>query len=355
MPAYKDKERNTWYCSFYYTNWKGEKKLKKKRGFTTKKEATSWERNFLETQQSDVNMSFENFWNVYLKDMEVRLRENTIITKKYIVELKILPYFKKKAINDIKPSDIREWQNELINEGYKATYLKTINNQLSAIFNYAQRYYSLSDNPCLKAGTIGKARAEEMQFWTKEEFNKFVKGIEDKIQSKMAFYTLFWTGIRIGELMALTYSDIDFKDSIISINKSYQRIRGRDVITPPKTPRSKRNIKIPLSLKNELYEYINRLYGLMSEDRIFHFTKSFLEHELQRGIRNTGVKKIRLHDLRHSHASLLLEMGTPILEVRDRLGHEKIETTLNTYAHQYENKQEELAERLETIFKEDKG
>lgn len=351
MPAYKDKERNTWYCSFYYTNWKGEKKLKKKRGFATKKEAVSFERSFLETQQLDLNMNFGSFWNIYLKDMKVRLRENTIITKEYIVELKILPYFKNKPINDIKPSDIRTWQNSLINEGYKDTYLKTINNQLNAIFNYACRYYSLKENPCIKAGSIGKSKAQEMQIWTKEEFNKFINCINDKPQSKMAFNTLFWTGMRIGELLALTYKDIDFNNNTIDINKSFQRIKGKDVITAPKTPRSKRTIKIPVSLKNELYEYINRLYGLMEDDRIFHFTKHFLENELQRGIKNSGIKRIRLHDLRHSHASLLLEMGIPILEVRDRLGHEKIETTLNTYAHQYKNKQDVLADKLEEIIR----
>ena len=298
-------------------------------------------------------MSFKSFWNIYLKDMQVRLRENTIITKKYIVELKILPYFKNKAINEINPSDIRTWQNELINAGYKDTYLKTINNQLNAIFNYACRYYSLRENPCFKAGTIGKSNAEEKQIWTKDEFDTFIKGIEDKPQSKVAFDVLFWTGMRIGELLALTYKDISFDNNTISINKSFQRINGKDVITAPKTPRSKRTIKIPNTLKNELYKYVNRLYGLMEEDRIFHFTKHFLEKELQRGIKKTGVKKISIHSLRHSHASLLLELGLPILEVRDRLGHEKIETTLNTYAHQYKNKQDVLADKLEEIIRKD--
>ena len=107
---------------------------------------------------------------------------------------------------------------------------------------------------------------------------------------------------------------------------------------------------MPEFLAEELQGYINRLYGLMPTDRMFHFTKYFLEHEIKRGIKNTDVKKIRLHDLRHSHASMLIEMGIPILEVRDRLGHENVETTLNTYGHLYPNKQTELANKLDDIY-----
>ena len=351
MPAYRDEERNTWYCSFYFQDWTGKRRIKKKRGFDTKREALAWERSFLEVKQADINMTFGDFWEVYQRDMKVRLRENTMNTKKYIVDLKVLPFFKDKKLSEIKATDIREWQNQLMKQGYKETYLKTINNQLTAIFNYAVRYYELRSNPCTRAGTIGKSRAEEMSFWTKEEFDKFIVGVKDKPQSYASFMLLFWTGIRIGELMALTCKSINFEANTISISKSYQRLNGKDIITLPKTPKSIRTISMPAFLSDILFSYVNRLYGFMSTDRIFHFTKYYLEHELDRGIKKTGVKKIRLHDLRHSHASMLIEMGTPILEVRDRLGHEKVETTLNTYGHLYPNKQGELAEKLNIAYK----
>ena len=153
--------------------------------------------------------------------------------------------------------------------------------------------------------------------------------------------------MRIGELLALTMEDIDFDGQIITISKSYQRIQGRDIVTPPKTQKSNRQVTIPLFLAEELEEYCNKLYGIMAEDRIFQFTKSYMEHELLRGIRESGVKRIRLHDLRHSHASLLVEMGFPPLAIAERLGHEKVETTLNTYSHLYPNKQAELAQQLD--------
>ena len=131
------------------------------------------------------------------------------------------------------------------------------------------------------------------------------------------------------------------------MNKSYQRIEGRDIITPPKTPKSKRVITIPSFLVEELKEYTSRLYGIMADERMFRFTKSCMEHEIIRGIKASGVKRIRLHDLRHSHASMLVEMGFTPLAIAERLGHEKIETTLNTYSHLYPNKQGELADKLE--------
>lgn len=349
MPSYKDEVRNTWYCSFYYTK-NGKRCIKKKRGFQTKREANAWERKFIEQHQADLDMDFTSFWELYLADMEVRLRENTIQTKKYIVELKILPYFKDMSINEISAKDIRDWQNQLIKQGYKDTYLKTVNNQLSCIMNYAVKYYDLNSNPVRKAGAIGKGRSDEMKFYTKEEFEQFIKGVSDKLQSEIAFKLLFWTGIRIGELLALTPQDIDFDNNVIHVTKSYQRIRGRDVITAPKTPKSIRDITMPVSLKNELYEYVGRLYGVMKDQRIFSFGKYFLEHEVIRGAKNTGVKKIRLHDFRHSHASLLVSMGIPIVEIRDRLGHQLSKTTIDIYSHLYPNSQMDLANKLEKEF-----
>ena len=125
--------------------------------------------------------------------------------------MKIIPYFKKKNMNEIKASDIRAWQNALMKKGYSETYLKTVNNQLSAIFNYAVRYYDLKDNPCRKAGSIGKSHAGEKEFWTKQEFKQFLVTVENKPETKMAFLLLYWTGMRIGELLALTYNDIDLE------------------------------------------------------------------------------------------------------------------------------------------------
>ena len=353
MKAEKDKKTGKWLIQYRYTDWQGKRRKSTKRGFATKREAEEWLRNFLITQKADFDMKFEDFWKMYYADMETRLREHTMRTKKYIVELKILPYFGNKRVNDITAADIRQWQNELIKIGYSPTYLKTINNQLSAIFNYAIRYYDLKSNPCAKAGSMGKSKAEEMDFWTGEEFRKFIDSVMNKRLSYMAFMTLYWTGMRLGELLALNPKDVDLEKRTISITKSYQRLGKKDVITPPKTPKSKRVITIPEFLAADIKDYMDSLYDLQENDRLFPITKYYLEHEMQRGIKESGVKRIRVHDLRHSHASMLIELGFSPLEIANRLGHEKVETTLNTYAHLYPNKQTKLAERLDSEYRED--
>lgn len=353
MKAEKDKKTGKWLIQYRYTDWQGKRRKSTKRGFATKREAEEWLRNFLIKQKADFDMKFEDFWKMYCADMETRLREHTMRTKKYIVELKILPYFGNKRVNDITAADIRQWQNELIKMGYSPTYLKTINNQLSAIFNYAVRYYDLKSNPCAKAGSMGKSKAEEMDFWTGEEFRKFIDSVMNKRLSYMAFMTLYWTGMRMGELLALNPKDVDLEKRTISITKSYQRLGKKDVITPPKTPKSKRVITIPEFLAADIKDYMDSLYELQENDRLFPITKYYLEHEMQRGIKESGVKRIRVHDLRHSHASMLIELGFSPLEIANRLGHEKVETTLNTCAHLYPNKQTKLAERLDSEYRED--
>ena len=141
----------------------GETLKSTKRGFATKREAEEWLRNFLITQKADFDMKFEDFWKMYYADMETRLREHTMRTKKYIVELKILPYFGNKRVNDITAADIRQWQNELIKMGYSPTYLKTINNQLSTIFNYAIRYYDLKSNYKMSRPNVQKILYKNVQ------------------------------------------------------------------------------------------------------------------------------------------------------------------------------------------------
>ena len=153
------------------------------------------------------------------------------------------------------------------------------------------------------------------------------------------------------ELLALTPQDIDFDNKVIRITKSYQRLEGKDVITDPKTPKSKRNISMPDFLCEELKEYLGRLYGLLPTDRIFHLTKSFLHHEMTRGAGKAGVKRIRIHDLRHSHVSLLISMGFSAVSIGNRVGHESVDITFR-YAHMFPTEQIQMAELLNAEFKE---
>lgn len=175
--------------------------------------------------------------------------------------------------------------------------------------NYAKRFYNLTTDPCGRAGSMGKSNADEMDFGTLNEYLLFRESIQDKPASYLCFEVLYWTGMREGEMLALTASDIDFEKKTISINKTFSRSKGKDVITVPKTKKSKRVVAMPDFLAEELQDFINKQYMLDPRRRLFPYTKSFLSHEMLRGCKDSGVKKIRIHDLRHSHASLLINQG----------------------------------------------
>ena len=307
MPAYKNKDNGTWYVMTQYTNWKGERKPKCKRGFDTKREAQEWEKTFRQQNSGDLDMPFSAFVEIYCREQKPRLKESTWQTKENIIQQKILPYFENYKINEITTKDVRAWQNEMLayrneeNKPYSSSYLKTLHNQLSAIFNYAVRFYDLRSNPAAKAGNMGSEERKEMLFWTKEEYQKFSEVMMDKPISYYAFQMLYWTGIREGELLALTPADFDFEKGTVKISKTYQRIKGEDMITSPKTKKSNRTVQMPDFLCTEMQEFFNMQYGLKRKDRIFNITKSYLHHEMDRGSKAAGVKRIRIHDLRHPY------------------------------------------------------
>ena len=359
MAAFKNKENGTWYVQFRYTDWKGERQQKLKRGFATKKEAQAWEREFLMEKQADINMSFESFVGLYEKDIKPKIKLNTWITKESIIKQKILPYFQKRKLSEITAKDIIDWQNEIREltdchgRPLSKTYLKTVHNQLSAIFNHAIRYYGLQINPAQKAGNMGMEEKKEMLFWTKDEYTKFSEAMMDKPISYYAFEMLYWCGIREGELLALTPADFNFDRGTVSINKSYQRINKQDVITTPKTPKSIRVIQMPKFLCDEMQDYFKMFYSLDSDGRIFPISKNYLHREMARGSKATGVKRIRIHDLRHSHVSLLIDMGFTALAIADRVGHESIDITFR-YAHLFPTRQIEMADKLD-MMRSEKG
>ena len=351
MPAYRDKSTGKWYVMVWYSTFEGQRKQKCKKGFLTKRAALEWEREFLLADTCDVNMLFKTFAEEYLNEMRLRLKLNTFLVKERIFEKHIIPYFGNRKLCEITPKDIRAWQNKLLNyrdeagNPFSVCYLKTIHNQISAAFNYAVRFYGLSANPAALAGNMGKESQKEMQFWTQEEYKKFSEAIMDKPTAFYAFEVLYWTGIREGELLALTPKDFDFEAKTLRINKSLQRIHRETVVTEPKTVKSNRTIKLPDFLCDEIKDYFTMFYQLTDDTRIFPVSKHFLHHEMIRGSRISGVKRIRIHDLRHSHVSLLIDMGFSPVAIAERVGHESIRITYR-YSHMFPTVQDQMAEKL---------
>lgn len=179
-----------------------------------------------------------------------------------------------------------------------------------------------------------------------DEYLRFSREVMDKPQSFIAFELLYWCGLRLGEMLALTPADFDFKSNRLSVTKSCQRMHGEDVITALKTPKSVRTIVMPSFLVNEVIDFMKCIPDLREFDRLVPATKSFLHHEMDRGAKAAKVKRIRIHDLRHSHVSLLIELEYSPLAIADRLGHESTEVTMR-YAHLFSNKQEDMADDLE--------
>ena len=354
MPVYKDKERGTYYVSCYTSLHR----KKTKRGFKTKKAAMEWEREFTLSENNDLSMTFKSFVEAYRQDMLHKIREHTWQTKDTIIDSVLLPYFGKMALSNIKAADVLKWQNRMLGyrndkgKPYSPAYLRTINSQLSAVFNHAVKYYGLRCNPVVKAGSMGKKDAREMEFWTKEEYLKFIEEVMDKPMSFYAFEMLYWCGLRMGELLALTPGDFDFTHNTVRINKSYQRIKQKDVITDPKTPKSIRTIVMPEFLAEEMKACISSLYGIEEDDRIFQISKHYLHNEMDRGSKAAGVKRIRIHDLRHSHVSLLINQGFSAVDIAARVGHESIDITYR-YAHMFPTTQTAIANRLDKERNED--
>lgn len=314
MAVYKDNATGTWRVIYRFTNWMGERKQTQKRGFATKREAQAWEHEAMLKQGAKLDMTFASFFEVYEADKKQRVKESTWESKSHVIRTKILPYFGNRKIAEIEAKDIIAWQNKLMaycdekGKPYSTDYLRTIHAQLTAIFNHAMNFYNLPYNPARRAGTMGNEVAKEMDFWTKEEYLKFSEAMMDKPRSYYAFEMLYWCGIRSGELLALTPADFDLEKQTVTISKTFHRSKGRDIVTSPKTKKSNRTIKMPPFLCEEMQEYMHRLYDIKPDERLFTVTKSYLNHEMERGAKQAGVKKIRVHDIRHSAVSLLINM-----------------------------------------------
>ena len=293
---------------------------------------------------------FDTIVESFLSDKHTRSRESTFIGYECIIRNHILPFFHGLPIDSVNPLIIREWQNRLLDSSLSPMYVRRIDTCLVSIFNWACRFWGLSANPASLAGNVGTSGVVHIDFWTLGEFLRFIDGVSDPLSS-LAFKLLYWTGMRVGELLALTPSDINIKTHEIRISKTYRRYHKADFISDPKTRKSKRTISLNPSLTKEISFYLRSKRHIHPHSRIFPFTTNKLTYDMKITCKKTGVKRIRIHDLRHSHASLLIEMNVTPLLICERLGHEKVETTLNIYSHLYPNKQRQLSDKLEEVFK----
>ena len=253
--------------------------------------------------------------------------------------LNSITYFDNLLIFDITPIQVSNFQNDLLRK-YKGSSIRTINAYVKMLFTWCVRYKNLASNPFDMVDRLKLETKKRMDIITVDEFNQIVEQVNNP-DMKLMFKLLFWTELRIGEARALKIDDIDFNNKTISVTKSYTNLSGKSIITTPKTKGSIRVIKIDDVLLSEIKDYIDKAKYILEDDFIFRFNKASYRYNFKNATIKVLGRDLRVHDLRHSHASFLINNGVDILLISKRLGHSNTAMTLNVYSHLYPDRENE--------------
>lgn len=367
MPLYKYQTQHgtKWSAKFNYFDYETQRtKTMFKKGFATRREAKEFEDSFLDNLDCPQEQSpeykeqvktFKDVYDEYLSSHKREdMKESTLQTKVGIFEKRIFPTFRDTPIDEITDDDIADWQTAVKNtkkkdgKPFSDSYLRTIQSQFNSIINYAFNKGYIKNNPLADIKNMG-VKDKRIVFWTTEEYEKFAYCAMNYPEYYYAYEVLYWCGLREGEMLALTLKDIDFTKKEVTIDKTFARIKGKNVITTPKTPSSVRKVSMPEFLCDELQEYIATLYQPNEDTRIFFISKSNLIKIFHMATKEAGVKRITIHGLRHSHVSLLISKKYDIFEISKRIGHKSVKTTQDTYGHLFDEVQRSIANTLDQL------
>jgi integrase len=348
MPSYeKNKSSGLWSCRFRETDDNGVTHQKRLSGFTTKREAQFGYEDYLANAKALQNakkadqqikdaepdeMFFDDLIAQYLAFTKKRVKESSFYDIESKVRNRLAPYFSGKRMGEITPKMVSDW---IENIEYAYSSKKWIMSTLASIYKYGEKYFDIKNIMPKVDRPRNLEPKKEMQIWTPEEFKSFIDTVDDKVYSAF-FTTLYITGCRRGECAALTWEDINFRENTIRINKSVSNKTKQSayLITTPKNQNSVRTVSIPHILADQLAALKN---NATEREYVFGGSRplatSSADYAFRTAIEKAGVKKIRIHDLRHSCASLLISRGVSIVAVSRRLGHINTQQTLNTYSH----------------------
>ena len=329
-------------------------------------------------EETTAKITLDELADEYIKAKKNEVRETTTAKNKELLNRYVLPTLGKAKVNKLTIKQMQDWklymeeQKNSSGENLSLKYKQNVYGTFSALLNYAVKMEYIANNPLSKLGNFKDANLikSEMDFYTATEFNKFIKAAYENAEVyekttgsiyEWNFYVFFmiafYTGMRKGEINALKWSDIK-NDTIYVIRSIAQKLKGGDRETPPKNKSSIRTIQIPIPLKSALAEHYKRysnLSGFTDDFRICGGEKCIRDTTLD--LRNrefsdkAGLKKIRIHDYRHSHASVLINAGINIKEIARRLGHSKVEQTWNTYLHLYPQEEQRALDVLNNLDK----
>lgn len=360
MSVYKDNERGTWYFHAHFRDNEGRYIQRKRRGFKRKKDALAAERELIESyqRQHSPDITFRELAQIYMEYSIGRKKDNTIYNQNALINKILVPYFDDFKIKDIKPHHLVTFYQSIYQK-YSNSYMKSIKRNLSAMLNYAVNFYDLTKNVALIVDLPQKEEVKTMKFWTLEQFQTFLSVIDKQIYYTL-FNVLFWSGMRKGELLALQYQDIDFENNQIEIKENWNGYK----LTSVKNTSSERIVSLPdhktESIKDLVKAQKNKFGFLKQKDFVFALSVpdkpmslTNVNKMLKDYTAKTDLPQIRVHHLRHSHASLLINNGVSLYIVSKHLGHSNIQTTANVYGHLYPNSEREIGIMLNKVYNHD--
>ena len=366
MPVYKDKNTNTYYVKYRTKSGK----QTTKRGFKSKQDAKKFDLAKQIDKEPNTYPYFHDLCIEYLLYIKNNKEYGTYMKASNFINNFIIPNTSNKRINMIKNLDCLNFRNYVQQLKYSTTYKNDLLARYKQIFKYACKYHDLKSDPSISLDKFKYTREEkqiqrerQMNIWNIDEFNTFLSYVNNN-EYKLFFKTLFFTGMRLGECLALTWDKLNLEESYIYIDSSLTRktSKGQYEIKEPKTVNGIRKISINKGLNDELKNYKDKesqIKGYTIKWFVFGRLKPLpqtsIDNIKNKAIENANkdnkkIKRIRIHDLRHSHASYLISEGVNIVAVSKRLGHKDITTTLETYTHLMQKNDDELIDKLDNMF-----
>lgn len=353
MSVHKDKNNGTWFVKH---------KNKTKRGFKTKTEAKNYEAKLVlnDPKRESEKIGFHELVNDYMAHVKKQMKYSSYYKISNFVENVIVANTKNTPLNKITKLECREFYNKLYDMPYATSYKNDILGRYKGIFKHAQMYFNLIDDPTRQLIPFKKTFDEKMKkkekdkrVWSYEEFNLFIEQVNQPTY-RMLFIILYHVGLRIGEAQALQWKD--FNDGWISISKSLSKTaeKGSFEIKDPKNASSVREIPLGKNITALLEDFKARESSIAGFDdswyifgRIRPLSRTTIERIKDTAIKKAGIKRITLHEFRHSHASNLLSENVNIVAVSRRLGHSSVEMTLSVYAHVIKKTEDELIMKID--------
>lgn len=310
-------------------------------------------------------MSVSDLFQEYLQNKKKRVRATTLKKTEEAIQINVIPYIGSIKLDKLTAPVLEQWENKISEKDVTLRTRQNYYSQLRAMLNYAVRMNYIPKNPLLDVGNFTDTDftppRDKLQYYTKEQFIEYHKAMKSMAQTYIdwAYYVFFclsyFLGTRKGETNELRWYDDE--EDVIHIRRSVNlKLKEGPIVTPPKNKTSYRDIKKPLQLKQILIEHKQRQIelGIYKDDNLIcggldYLPDTTIAHRNKMYAEAAGLPVIRIHDFRHSHASLLCNEGINIQEVARRLGHSRIEETWNTYAHLYPREEERAVKILEDI------